>query len=151
MKVSLIEPDSPHWRRVLSDVDHDFSHLSGFTALSARKVKGEPIAFLAEEGDSRFMVPLIVRRLGTDVLPGMSQLFDATCAYGYPGPILHTAHARDDHFVDRALHTSSKCCEDAESSPRSYVCIQFWLLHWTPLAVSDVWFAMATQCPLIFL
>jgi len=105
MKASLIEPDSPHWRRVLSDVDHDFSHLSGFTALSACKEKGEPIAFLAEEDDSRFMVPLIVRRLGTDVLPGMSQFFDATCAYGYPGPILHTANVRDDHFVDRALHT----------------------------------------------
>jgi len=104
MKASLIEPDSHHWSRVLSEVDHDFNHLSGFTALSARKEKGEPIAFFAEEEDSRFLVPLIARRLGTAGFPEKGPFMDATSAYGYPGPLLRTKLVQDSRFLNRALH-----------------------------------------------
>ena len=77
---SFIDPDSPRWSEVLGAARHDFYHLPSY----ARLAGGEAMAFVAEEGGRRLLVPLIVRPVPVGVTGG-GGLLDATCPYGYPG------------------------------------------------------------------
>jgi CelD/BcsL family acetyltransferase involved in cellulose biosynthesis len=102
MRAEFLAPDTPRWTELLAELGHDVYHVPGYAALSARQEDGEAIAFLAEEGRQRFFVPLIVRPIDPDLIGGAA-CFDATCPYGYPGPLLSPdADTVAGDFVARA-------------------------------------------------
>jgi hypothetical protein len=76
----LITCDDAAWSLLLRQVPHDFYHLPSYVELSADHESGVARAVLVEEGDRKFLLPLIVR-----AIPGGGR--DATSPYGYPGPI----------------------------------------------------------------
>jgi len=96
MLARLIDPESPCWAEALAAAAHDFHHLPAYVRLEAERTGGEPLAFLAEEGERRFLLPLLLRPV--DGTP----LCDAASPYGYPGPVL-TPSAADEGFVGRCL------------------------------------------------
>ncbi len=126
MNVEMFSSDSPRWPRALAGLAHDVYHLPGFARLFAREEGGEAVAFLAEEGNRRLLLPMIVRPIdegddGDDDgdgagIPGR---FDATCPYGYPGPVVTTDESDRglEDFLDRALE-----CLGAEMLARGIVC-----------------------------
>lgn len=74
-------------------------HLPEYAALAGRQEQGEPAAFLAEEGEACFFVPLILRPLPAHLAPAAPGWRDATCPYGYPGPL---ASGESEEFLARA-------------------------------------------------
>ena len=86
LRSRLVEPDSPLWLEALSGLEHDVYHLPGYAALFAREEGGTAFAFVAEEGDERLVLPLIVRPVDPTG-PDGGHWFDTTCPYGYPGPV----------------------------------------------------------------
>lgn len=105
MKTEMLSHDSPRWTRSLESLAHDVYHLPGFARLFARVEGGEALAFLAEQGSRRLLVPLIVRAIDDDEDAGFLDRFDATCPYGYPGPVVSVDgfDAGLEDFVARAL------------------------------------------------
>lgn len=104
MHTAFLAPDSPRWRSVLEEIPHDLYHLPDYVSFASRRQEpGMPLAFLAEEGDRQFLVPLIVRSAPPIGGPA-DGLLDATCPRDYPGPLL-TCGAHNDlgDFPDRAV------------------------------------------------
>ncbi len=103
MRAALYAPGDQEWFRVLSSTRHDFYHLPEFVEFATRwHEPGEPRAFVAEEDDRAFFVPLIVRRVPPAIADGETWL-DATGPRGYPGPIAGAIDVgADDTFVERA-------------------------------------------------
>src|SRR5271165_3608230 len=103
MHAEFIRPASPLWERLLSGINHDFYHLPRYVSLSARQEGGEPYAFVAEQGASRFMVPLIIRPIDPGTGGEGARLFDAISPYGYAGPLFELSPGCDENFLTRAL------------------------------------------------
>jgi len=102
MRVDLLEWDSPRWADQIAGLRHDFYHLPSYVAFAARRQDvGQPLAFVAEEDDHRFFVPIIVRPIPAEIA-GDRELYDATCPRGYPGPLVWPAEPKAG-FVDRAV------------------------------------------------
>jgi hypothetical protein len=80
MRVELIDPDAARWREAVRSLPHDVYHLPAYVRLAAAEEGGEPRAAYVDDGPSRLLLPLIVRRVG----PGR---LDGTSPYGYPGPL----------------------------------------------------------------
>ncbi len=78
--MAFIAPCDASWTEALARLRHDFYHLPGYVALSARWEGGRPTAFLYESGGSLALVPLIVHGLDDG-------LCDAVSPYGYPSPL----------------------------------------------------------------
>lgn len=89
----LIRADDGRWHAMLARCPHDFYHLPGYVALTARWEGGEPAAFLVEAGSCRLLLPLLIRPLPPGS-PVAGQ--DATSPYGYPGPIWNPDAAPGD-------------------------------------------------------
>jgi hypothetical protein len=106
MRTDFVTPDSLRWYEVLSDTVHDFYHLPEYVSFSAQQEGGDALAFLAEEGDYRLLLPLILRPINTWGDEG-DRYYDVTCPYGYPGPLLAANNSRHDieDFLDRALRS----------------------------------------------
>ena len=104
MRARLLTRDDPAWPAALSRVHHDFYHLPAFAELAARwHAPGTAAAFLAEEEDRTFLLPLIIRPIPDELLGGVAWL-DATGPRGYPGPVVGPSTADvDQTFVDRAI------------------------------------------------
>ena len=94
MYSEFIAPDSPLWNRFLSNVSHDFYHLPEYVSLSARQEGGEPCAFVVEQSDYRFMIPLAIRPIDPAIVSGPNILYDAISPYGYPCPLLYPGTVR---------------------------------------------------------
>jgi hypothetical protein len=107
MRAELLEPTSQRWTDLLVGMPHDFYHLPSYVRFAARHQDvGQPLAFAAEEGGHRFLVPLIVRSIPAELASDRRSLFDASCPRGYPGPLVALAPGRDaGDFVDRAIET----------------------------------------------
>ncbi|HMB05930.1 MAG TPA: GNAT family N-acetyltransferase [Isosphaeraceae bacterium] len=101
---SFIDPDSPRWSEALGATRHDFYHLPSYARLAGRLEGGEAMAFVAEEGGRRLLVPLIVRPIPAGVAGG-GGLLDATCPYGYPGLLFDPGAEGEGRvrFLDRAI------------------------------------------------
>jgi hypothetical protein len=80
MNTRLIDPDDSEWAGLLEQIPHDFFHLPSYTTFAARHEGGEPKAMLVREGPHELLLPLVVRPI-----PGSR--YDATSAYGHPGPL----------------------------------------------------------------
>jgi CelD/BcsL family acetyltransferase involved in cellulose biosynthesis len=76
----LIACDDVAWTLLLAQVPHDFYHLQKYVDLSANQESGVSGAVLVEDGERKFLLPLIVRAIN-----GGGR--DATSPYGFPGPI----------------------------------------------------------------
>lgn len=102
MDTTFVGPDDPRWGAALAALPHDFYHLPGYVRLEARRLGGEPVAFLADRGGDRFLLPLILRPI--DPGAGGEGLLDAVSPYGYPGPSLAVAPGGDaEAFLGRAV------------------------------------------------
>jgi CelD/BcsL family acetyltransferase involved in cellulose biosynthesis len=105
MRAELVEPDSPSWSAMLSEMRHDFYHLPAYVSFAARRQEpGAPLAFIAEDDGQRFLVPLIVHPIPSDLAGDAETLFDATGPRGYAGPLVSPESTTDaNNFVDRAI------------------------------------------------
>jgi hypothetical protein len=95
--------------------------------LAAEYDRGAPCGFLAQEGDSLFFVPLVVRDLDSRLHPAAEGWRDATSAYGYSSPLLQATRA---DFAARAVQAFVLALRDTK------VVSCFLRLH--PLIESDV-------------
>jgi hypothetical protein len=106
MKISLLNPASNEWTRILSSSPHDFYHLPSYAELSGRLDKGDPHAiFVEDDGDQALLLPIIKRPLADS-----SELWDAISPYGYPGPIVR---ASSEDFATQALNEASAWLRNA--------------------------------------
>jgi hypothetical protein len=72
---------------------HDFYHLPFYHELAQDLKQGEPGLFVYENGTYRICLPLLIRRIDTQVdSSGEEQWFDATSVYGYAGPVASHSH-----------------------------------------------------------
>ncbi len=104
MQARFIHPDDRLWKEFLAQTPHDFHHLPGYVRLRAAQERGEPLAFLAEDGEHRLLVPLIIRPIVGDHATN-GELRDATSPYGYPSPLLSNVDngETEDAFLEEAL------------------------------------------------
>ncbi|NUQ61539.1 MAG: GNAT family N-acetyltransferase [Pirellulales bacterium] len=104
IRLRFVRPGDRLWQECLDQMPHDFYHMPGYVRLSAEFEHGEPIAFFAEEGGNRLLVPLILRPIQIDGVAD-AESSDATSPYGYPSPLVHGA--QEDNvsaaFLERAL------------------------------------------------
>jgi hypothetical protein len=87
MDADFIDPADPRWMAFLHETPHDFYHLPAYVELSARYEGGEPMAFYAEDGPRKMLIPLLKRAVPEDLGPG-SHWRDVTSPYGYPCPLV---------------------------------------------------------------
>ncbi len=90
----MLSSDAPEWGAFLHDTEHDFYHLPAYARLSATTEGGEACAVLVEDGESRLLLPLVLR-------PVREGARDATSPYGYPGPLVAEG---DDSFAREAMN-----------------------------------------------
>jgi hypothetical protein len=90
IQARFIRPEDRLWEACLAQMPHDFYHKPGYLRLCADQEGGQPLAFVAETGESRFFVPLVVRPIDSGRLTS-GRLYDATSPYGYPSPLLRCA------------------------------------------------------------
>ncbi len=102
-RTEFVKPSDPRWSRLLEQTSHDVYHLAEYVERSADLEKGEPLLFVAEEGDNFFLVPIIIRPIPRWLNDGGPTLFDSTSPYGYPSPVVSSAAAVDDAFINRAI------------------------------------------------
>lgn len=102
MRTRFLSPDEPALAEALAQVEHDFFHRPEYLRLTGCYEHGEPLVFLAEEGDARFLVPMVVRPVRAPVGRAGEDLFDATSPYGYASPLLTAPPAEAEDFTARA-------------------------------------------------
>lgn len=106
MEANFVRPDSDRWKEVLATVRHDVYHLPDYVEIQAQQEQGTPVAFIAKEEDSTFLLPLILRPVATQRGDIPADLFDAVSHYGYSGPIInHSLTGVDQSFMRRALNS----------------------------------------------
>jgi hypothetical protein len=102
--VAFLSPDDPRWGGALAGLQHDVYQLPEYVAFAARHQEpGDAMAFLAEAGDRRLLVPLIIRQVPSEV-GGLGHVTDATSPRGFAGPVVAAGQGPDaDAFTDEAL------------------------------------------------
>jgi hypothetical protein len=86
VELRLLKVDDPSWHSAVSHGGCDFYHLPAYAALCASLLAdAEPAALCITEGESRFLLPMLLRPV-----PHMDPIGyrDATSPYGYPGPLV---------------------------------------------------------------
>jgi hypothetical protein len=81
-----ILPSDNRWKSLLLETKHDFYHLPCYLELASAYDHGEPKAFYTELASGRLLIPLLIRKIPSEIFP-YSGLLDATSPYGYPGPL----------------------------------------------------------------
>jgi hypothetical protein len=104
ISAQFIHPESQLWQQCLAETPHDFYHMPGYLRLCAECEGGSAQAFVADDGEHRLFLPLIVRPIGPCLAPDAA-LCDATSPYGYPSPLLAGGQDAEKRtaFLDRAL------------------------------------------------
>lgn len=87
MTGELITPADPRWAQALRELPHDIYHTPGYLRASAEQEGGEPVAYLAREGDAALFAPLLLRPLPEE-LGAPAEWRDAVTPYGYAAPLL---------------------------------------------------------------
>jgi hypothetical protein len=103
----LIGTDDPRWERVLRTERHDVYHTVAYVELEAERLGGEPMAFVVDDAERIFFVPLVVRRVDD----ACAETYDAMSPYGYPGVLLSDA-AKKDGFADACVEAMRACLRD---------------------------------------
>jgi len=90
-ELQVLKPEQhTQWMDVLAQAfQHDFHHLPQYHALAEERGEGAARLFLCREGEYFIALPLLLRPIGA--VPcharGGDEWWDATCVYGYAGPI----------------------------------------------------------------
>jgi GNAT acetyltransferase-like protein len=104
LRHGFVDVDSPHWERALSGINHDFYHLPGYVRLCSRHERGKPVVFLAEQGECRLLIPLLIRPIDPAIATERNILYDASSPYGYPCPLLSLSdHDDSENFLRLGL------------------------------------------------
>lgn len=117
-----IGPEDTAWRTYLEQSSHDFYHLPGYVALTAKRSDAKPIAYIAQAGDASLFVPLHLRDLPDD-LGAASGLKDAVSPYGYPTPLLMAGEG------ERAAHGAELLSAFVEAARAAGIVTIFLRLH----------------------
>jgi len=112
----FVQTESPQWADSLLGVKHDVYHLPEYVRFAARMQEvGQPLAFVAQEGDRRLLLPIIARQIPPALTGGGRTLLDATSPRGYPGPVV--APVEDPgigDFLDRAIEAFTEACRERD-------------------------------------
>jgi hypothetical protein len=104
MTADFLDPHEDRWVSLLATTPHDIYHLPGYVRVSADDEDGKAVLFVAQEGERRFVVPLVVRQIPVEISGTESTLYDAASPYGYPGPLVSPSDTdADDRFLARAI------------------------------------------------
>ncbi|MBE7502947.1 MAG: GNAT family N-acetyltransferase [Verrucomicrobiales bacterium] len=105
MQTHLVDPEDPRWTETLLGLPHEFYHLPEYVRLEAGRMQGTAKALYAQEGDQRFLLPLVLREVPSRESNTGSTLpwVDAVSPYGYAGPLVVAPPAVCDEFLERAL------------------------------------------------
>jgi hypothetical protein len=114
MRGEFVEPESPRWAGSLVRVRHDVYHLPEYLRFAARKQEaGQPLAFVAQEKERLFFLPILVRPIPLAVAGTGQVLLDATSSRGYPGPVVAPVGDPEvGDFIDRAIETFTEACRE---------------------------------------
>ena len=93
MQGEFIDATDRRWRAFLEATPHDVYHLPEYGTLSAQGTDSIPIAYLAEDGETRLLIPLLETRVPAE-LSGGTRWSDLASPYGYASPLLVGDHAR---------------------------------------------------------
>ena len=106
MRADLVPVSDSTWTATIRQLPHDVYHFASYAQLCSVLEGGEAKAFIATDGDHTLFVPLIVRKVPSQ-LCDTYPLSDATVPYGYPGPVTSFARgqavAMPDDFVASAI------------------------------------------------
>jgi hypothetical protein len=83
---AFIEPTDARWRTFLESVPHDFYHLPEYLMLCGKYEGGQPLAFYANDVDSRCLIPLLLKSL-PERFGAPPTWSDLSSPYGYPCPL----------------------------------------------------------------
>ena len=109
MKCELIFPDDHRWVDLLKSAPHDIYHTPEFLVFSGKYEDGSPLAFYGEDQNERFLVPLLARRLPSE-LGAPTQWRDLITPYGYPSPLLFPGE--DSSKLDSFIQAFCTTCDD---------------------------------------
>lgn len=87
MKIDLLSPGDAAWQAVLTSTRHDVYHTPSYVTVDAARVHGSPLALLAQQGETRLLLPLVLLPLARQS-DADTDVTDAFSPYGYPAPIL---------------------------------------------------------------
>ena len=104
MRTWFVEAGSAAWTEALSDLRHDVYHLPEYQLFAARwHYSGQPLLFVAQDAENRFVLPLIVRELPAKIDPS-GELRDAISSRFFPGPLVKAGAVHDlEEFARRAI------------------------------------------------
>ena len=144
MIAELLTPNDPRWRRFLDRARHDPYHLPEYAQVAGHFEQGEPVAFLAEEGDQALLMPLLVRELPPE-LGAPRDWRDVISPYGYSGPIA-TPGTRMD--VIRCAFAS--LCEFARERSIVSAFIRLHPFHSVPLGAFERHGTVVSHAPVAY-
>lgn len=98
----LIDIDDPRWGGALASLPHDVYHTTGYVEAEAIRLEARPVAFIHDDGDRVFFLPLLLRagRFLPSAVRDADGTTDAVSPYGYPGPLVSPGGLADQLFVD---------------------------------------------------
>lgn len=113
MNIQILHWHNPLWNKTLKELKYDVYHLPEYNYLEAKRTKTSTEAFLFKDDEDKiFFVPYLLRSCN-DVIPDKSiiydkykitDIFDITSAYGYPGILLSEAAVHTPGFADAAIN-----------------------------------------------
>ena len=106
MNIQILDWHNPLWVATLKELCHDVYHLPIYNYLEAKRTKTSAEAFLLQDGDRIFFVPYLLRSCNDIILDEskITDIFDVTSAYGYPGILLSEAAKNTPGFADAAIN-----------------------------------------------
>ena len=110
MHADFVTLDSPRWNEVVARMPHDFFHRAEYVRLAAEHERGEPLGFVACDGDAVFLAPLIVKPIAASLVPECERWFDAASPYGYAAPVVSPKNPPAD-FLKRAVSEFKACLQ----------------------------------------
>jgi hypothetical protein len=104
MRANLLDITSTAWRAALERCSHDCYHTPVWMKTAQHSERGQAFAVHATDGIHELLVPFIRRDITAD-------LWDATSAYGYGGPLVSTGAPPD--FADAAFRAAVDVLREA--------------------------------------
>jgi hypothetical protein len=104
--VCVIHTDSAEkWREILErSYQYDFYHTRDYHRLAEKRGEGEAFLFVYQEEGYFLALPMLLRPINSVQGLEMTDYYDVTSVYGYPGPVASTPYLPD--FVVRGFQKS---------------------------------------------
>jgi hypothetical protein len=99
MIAEFIGIEDPRWRACLAMSRHDCYHLPEYVRVAASEEGATPMAFYAEDGAARCLIPLLLRSI-PDMLHAPAEWCDGLSPYGYAGILLSCKPDQLQEFLE---------------------------------------------------